>query len=56
MEMDPFCWMIDADARSAEVWTQDAVFPRVERELLVWQPLGASSPFTLSLQELLRPI
>jgi hypothetical protein len=56
MEMDPFYWMIDADARSAEVWTQDAVLPRPECACLVWQPLGASSPFTLSFQELLRPL
>lgn len=52
----PLCWMIDADARSVEVWTDDAVFPRVERELLAWHPAGASAPFTLSLEELFRPI
>lgn len=52
----PLYWMIDADARSVDVWTDDAVFPRVERELLVWHPADASAPFTLSIEDLLRPI
>ncbi len=52
----PLYWMIDADARSVEVWTDDAAFPRIERELLSWYPAGASAPFTLSLEELFRPI
>jgi len=52
----PLYWMIDADARSAEVWTSDAVFPRVEHEILTWHPAGASSQFTLSLEELFRPL
>ncbi len=49
-------WVIDADARSVDVWTRDALFPRVERDLLVWHPDGAHAPFTLSLEELFRPI
>lgn len=52
----PLYWMIDADTRSVEVWTDDAAFPRVERELLAWHPTGASAPFTLSIEELFRPI
>jgi Uma2 family endonuclease len=52
----PLYWMIDADARSVEVWTHDAVFPLVERESLTWHPAGASAPFALSLEELFRPL
>lgn len=52
----PLYWMIDAGARSCDVWTRDALFPRVERDLLAWHPAGAAAPFTLSLEELFRPI
>ncbi|HET7551158.1 MAG TPA: Uma2 family endonuclease [Gemmatimonadaceae bacterium] len=52
----PLYWIVDADARSVEVWTCDAVFPRVERELPTWHPADASAPFTLSLEERFRPI
>ncbi|HEY9426765.1 MAG TPA: hypothetical protein VIR34_06390 [Gemmatimonadaceae bacterium] len=37
-------------------YLDDAVFPLVERESLTWQPAGASAPFTLSLEELFRPL
>lgn len=52
----PLYWTIDADAGSVEAWSHEAVFPRVERELLAWHPAGASAPFTLSLEDLFRPI
>lgn len=52
----PLYWLIDADEGLAEVWTPDARFPRVERDLLEWLPAGASAPFTISVRELLRPI
>jgi hypothetical protein len=32
------------------------VFPRIERDRLVWQPEGANASFTLPLQELFRAI
>ena len=52
----PLYWVIDADDHSAEVWTRTDLFPRAEREWLVWTPNGASDPFELSLTELFRPI
>lgn len=52
----PLYWVVDADARSAEVWTPAERFPRVEREALVWAPAGATAPLTLHLDELFRPI
>ena len=49
-------WIVDTDDRSAEVWTPDALFPRVERDRLEWHPAGAQSPFVLPLEELFAPI
>lgn len=49
-------WMIDADARTAEIWTPGDQFPRVEAERLIWSPAGASHAFEIMLMELLRPI
>jgi Uma2 family endonuclease len=52
----PLYWAIDAAGRSSEVWTPESALPHVESELLVWHPEGAAAPFTLSLEELFRPI
>lgn len=52
----PLYWVIDADDQSAEIWTRSDLFPRAEREWLVWRPNGASDSFELSLAELFRPI
>ena len=52
----PLYWVVNADDRSAEVWTQVDLFPRAERDVLVWRPNGASEPFELALEELFRPI
>lgn len=52
----PLYWVVDGDDRSVEVWTPTDDFPAVERERLVWRPAGAREPFTLSLEELFRPI
>jgi Uma2 family endonuclease len=49
-------WVIDADARTAEIWAPSDQFPRVETERLVWSPRGTSRPFEMMLTELLRPI
>ena len=49
-------WVADADARIVEVWTPSDDFPAVERETLRWHPAGASAPFTVSLDELFRPL
>jgi Uma2 family endonuclease len=52
----PLYWVVDGDEQSVEVWTPTDDFPTVERERLAWQPSGAGSPLTLSLQELFRPV
>jgi Uma2 family endonuclease len=52
----PLYWMVDADARTVEVWTPDARAARIEREVLAWHPVGASTPFTLPLAKLFRPV
>jgi Uma2 family endonuclease len=52
----PLYWIIDGDERQVEVWTPTDAFPRFERDRLVWQPEGAGVPFTLSFEDLFRPI
>jgi Uma2 family endonuclease len=52
----PDYWIVDADARVAEVWTPEARFPAVERERLTWHPAGAAAPLALELDELFRPL
>ncbi len=48
-ERIPEYWIVDADNQQVEVWTPDAVEPRVERERLVWRHplLGAASEIDL---------
>ena len=52
----PLYWIVDGDERQVEVWTPDDLFPRIERDRLTWQPGGGAGSFSLSLQELFRPI
>lgn len=52
----PLYWLIDIDERTAEVWTPEALFPRVERDALEWSPAGATTALTISIPDLLRPI
>jgi Uma2 family endonuclease len=52
----PLYWIVDGDEREVEVWTPKDLFPRIERDRLTWQPVGAAGSFSLSLQELFRPI
>jgi Uma2 family endonuclease len=52
----PLYWVIDPEGRSAEVWTQVDLFPRAEKDMLVWRPNGAAEPFELTLEELFRAI
>lgn len=52
----PLYWVIDPEARAAEVWRPADDQPTVERQQLSWHPVGAASPFTLELVELFRPI
>jgi Uma2 family endonuclease len=52
----PLYWIVDGDAQAVEVWTPQAQFPHIERERLSWQPPGARTPLTLSLEDLFRPL
>lgn len=52
----PVYCVVDGDERVVEVWTPSDDFPVLERERLVWHPAGAGAPFTLSLEELFRPL
>lgn len=49
----PLYWIIDVDARTAEVWTTTDAFPHVEHERLIWHPAGAAEPFVVTLARLL---
>jgi Uma2 family endonuclease len=48
----PTYWILDADARVAEVWTPDVHVPRIEREVLRWHSAGASAPLVVELAAL----
>ena len=52
----PLYWVVDGDERCVEVWTPSDDFPAVERERLIWAPSGSNEPFTLTLEELFRPL
>lgn len=49
-------WIVDAVAEQVEVWTPADLTPRIERERLVWFPVGAPTPLTIELAALFRPI
>ena len=48
----PLYWLMDRDARRAEVWTPEARFPVFEERVLTWQPAGAPEAFTIELAAL----
>ena len=52
----PVYWVVDGEGHTVEIWTPEAQFPQVERERLIWHPVGAVEPFTLPVEELFRPI
>ncbi len=52
----PLYWIVDGETRQAEIWNPQDAFPRIERDRLIRQPEGAGAAFTLSLEELFRPI
>lgn len=52
----PLYWIVDGETRQVEVWTPEDVFPRIERDRLLWEPEVVGAPFSLSLEELFRPI
>jgi Uma2 family endonuclease len=43
-------WIIDLDSRLVERWVPGEDRPSIHAEELVWQPAGASAPFTLALE------
>ena len=47
-------WVIDIDNRQVEVWTPDALFPVVEREVLTWRHPAASTACVVDLPTLFR--
>ena len=50
----PLYWIVDVDARTVEVWTPELHFPHVEHESLTWAPAGATQPFVMGVEELVR--
>jgi len=52
----PTYWIVDCEERSVELWTPDALFPTVERNVLHWHPAGAATPCVIALEELFRPL
>ena len=52
----PLYWLVDGEAQRVEVWTPDAELPVIETRQLAWLPPGAGQPFTLTLEELFRPV
>lgn len=52
----PLYWIVDPDACAVECWTPQDMEPRVEHDVIVWHPEGASAPFELKLAELFRPL
>lgn len=52
----PLYWLVDCDARTAEVWTPEAMSPVVETERLSWHPTGASAPRVIQLAEVFAPL
>lgn len=51
----PWYWMVDIGGRMVEIWTPEASLPAIERERLVWQPLGASEALVIPLAGILPP-
>ena len=49
-------WVVDADAHTVEVWTPDAHFPTIEREMLTWHPAPDAEPFQYPLADLFQPL
>ena len=52
----PLYWIVDPDTRSVEVWTPDALFPRVAMERVEWVAPGSAAAFAVELAELFRPV
>jgi len=51
----PIYWLVDVEARLAEVWTPAATGPTVVSDRLVWHPAGTREPLTIPLAEVIPP-
>lgn len=49
-------WVVDAESHAVEVWTPEAMFPRVEERELVWQPAGVAEALRIELEGLFGPV
>lgn len=49
-------WVVDPNERVVECWTPTSVEPVIERQRVMWHPVGASQPLVVDLAELFRPI
>jgi Uma2 family endonuclease len=49
-------WIVDADAKTIEIWRPEQQFPEVETVAVTWHPEGASSPAVVALEELFAPL
>lgn len=47
-------WVVDPEARLVEVWRPADEAPAVERQRLVWHPVGAGEAMVVDLEELFR--
>lgn len=52
----PLYWLVDADARTVEIWTPESLFPTTERDEIRWHPAGAAEPLVVSLETLFREV
>lgn len=48
----PLYWVIDPDARRAEVWTPEATWAVIEEKELVWEPVRGIEPLRIELEAL----
>jgi Uma2 family endonuclease len=48
-------WIVDIEARAAEVWTPRATAPVPVSDQLVWHPVGAQEPLIVPLTDILPP-
>ena len=52
----PAYWIVDADARHVEVWTPKLDSPRIEKDRVIWSPVGDTESFTVELEELFKAV